>query len=390
MLKKSTFLLLTIFLLLFLGGCDSDTKQSTDNKKLSSTKVDKETYALPNQMTWSVYDVGSGGYSEMSAIANMLTGVSGTKIRMLPSATGIGRMIPLRDGTASIGKVGDEIQFAFEAMEEFVDPSWGPQNVRAVWAPTSSTGFAVRKDANIKKISDLKGKKVPWIVGNSSINIKTEATLAFAGLTLDDVKLIELTSYAGQSDALVLGKIDVASINPTASAMYEADSKVGIQWLDMDQNDTEGWKRVQEVASWFFPKSQSGIPGLEGEITLQGHGYLIASYEDQDSETIYELLRAMDENFDQYKDAALNLVEYDTDKVLNEPRGIPFHEGTIKFLEEKGLWDDKKQAKNDQLVERHLKLKEAWDKVVDESVEKGISNKDFPEYWLERKKELVQ
>ena len=341
-------------------------------------------------MTWSVYDVGSGGYAEMSAIANMLTGVTGTKVRMLPSATGVGRMIPLRDGTAAIGKVGDEVQFAFEAVEEFSDPSWGPQNVRAVWAPTSATGFAVRKDSGIETISDIKGKKVPWIVGNASVNIKTEATLAFAGLTLDDVKIIELTSYAGQSDALVQGKIDVASINPTASAMYEADSKVGIVWLEMDKNDAEGWERVQEVASWFFPRSVTDVPGVEGEITLQGHGYLIASYEDQEPEVIYELLKSMDENFDQYKDSSINLVEYSRDKVLTEPRGIPFHEGTIKFLDEIGLWDDEKQAKNDVLIERHQKLTEAWDKVIEEAAEKGIKKTDFQKYWLERKTELVQ
>ncbi len=386
-MKRFALLLLTTFLLAFLVACGAEAEQAPDNNKSSSNN---SSGALPDQMTWSVYDVGSGGYAEMSAIANMLTGETGTKIRMLPSATGVGRMIPLRDGTAAIGKVGDEVQFAFEAVEEFSDQSWGPQNVRAVWAPTSATGFAVRKDSGIETISDIKGKKVPWIVGNPSVNIKTEATLAFAGLTLDDVKIIELTSYAGQSDALVQGKIDVASINPTASAMYEADSKVGIVWLEMDKNDAEGWERVQEVASWFFPRSVTDVPGIEGEITLQGHGYLIASYEDQDPEVIYELLKSMDENFDQYKDSSINLVEYSRDKVLTVPRGIPFHEGTIKFLDEIGLWDDEKQAENDVLIERYQKLTEAWDKVVDEAAEKGIKKSDFQKYWLERKTELVQ
>ena len=138
-------------------------------------------------MTWSVYDVGSGGYAEMSAIANSLTSKYGTQIRMLPSASGVGRMIPLKNNQASIGKLGDEIQFSFEAIEELSKPEWGPQDVRAVWAPISQFGFAVWKDSDIKTIADLKGKKIPRITGNSSVNIKNEAILAFAGLTWDDV-----------------------------------------------------------------------------------------------------------------------------------------------------------------------------------------------------------
>src|SRR5690606_5504668 len=103
-------------------------------------------------------------------------------------------------------------------------------------------GFAVREDSDIQTIEDLKGKKIPKITGNSSVNIKNEAILAFAGLTWDDVQAVELSSYGGQGDALIQGQIDVVSTTPTASMMFEAESKTGIRWLEMDPNDTEGWK----------------------------------------------------------------------------------------------------------------------------------------------------
>lgn len=396
MLKKPLKFLMAIFLLsILLVGCSSNgsLKSSGTEKKPASNKgssTASSAVSLPKQMTWSVYDVGSGGYAEMSAIANTLTSKYGTQIRMLPSASGVGRMLPLKSNQASIGKLGDEIQFSFEAMEEFAKPDWGPQDVRAVWAPISQFGFAVRKDSDIKSIADLKGKRVPRITGNSSVNIKNEAILAFAGLSWDDVKPVDITSYAGQGDALLQGQIDVAGINPTASTMFEADSKGGIRWLEMDPNDKEGWARVEKTASWLFPYTMDNGAGMKSATNVLGHGYLIGGYASQDADTVYQLLKAMDENFNDYQKAIPNLALYSKDKVLTEPRGIPFHEGTIKFLKEKGLWSDEKQAKNDALAERYKKLKTAWDKVVDESKKEGISNDKFPAYWLEKKAELIK
>ena len=387
MMKNIKILLLSILLMsLIIAGCSNGGEKA--NSK--GDKGTKSAGPLSQQMTWSVYDVGSGGYAEMSAIANTLTENYGSQIRMLPSASGVGRMIPLREKTASVGKVGDEIQFAFEARSEFASQDWGPQNVRSVWAPISTLGLAVREDSNIKTVADLKGKKVPFLIGNDSINIKTEAILAHAGLTWDDVKVVELTSYSGQGDALIQGQIEVASMKPDASVLLEADSKIGIRWLEVDPDDAEAWKRVTDVAAWFFPYSIDNGAGMESMTPVLGHGYLIASYADADAEYVYELVKGLDETYAQYKDAVPSLSLYSIDDVLTDPLGVPFHEGTIKFFEEKGLWNEEKQAKNDELVARHDKLKAAWDQVIEEANKEGISKDKFPAFWLERKAELVK
>ncbi|MEW9677841.1 TAXI family TRAP transporter solute-binding subunit [Lentibacillus sp. L22] len=372
-----------VSLLLVVSGC-------SDNQETIAKKADKEKTGLPDQMTWSVYDVGSGGYTEMSAIANMLINEYGTGVRMLPSSSGVARMIPLREGFASIGKVGDEVQFSFEALEEFAQPSWGPQNVRAVWAPPSQYAFAVRENSGIETIADLKGKKVPKIVGNSSVNFKTEALLAFGGLTWDDVEVISMTSYSGESEALVQGQIDVVGMNPTASAMIEADSKVGLHWLEMEKDNKEGWDRTQELAPWLFPEETNTAVGADGPVTVPNYGYMIAGYADQDPDTIYALTKAMVEHFDQYKGASANLTYYAKDEVLTEPIGIPFHKGTIRYFKENGMWSEEKEAKNNALIKRYEGLREAWEQVKDEAKKKQISDEAFPTYWLKRKEELLQ
>ncbi|VEF49566.1 TRAP type immunogenic protein [Bacillus freudenreichii] len=386
MKKFVSVLVLGLFSLLMLAGCGG----ATSSEKAGKSESDKaaKAGALPPQMTWSTYDVGASGYTEMSAIANMLTNEYNSQIRMLPSATGVGRMIPLQKGAASVAKLGDESQFAFEGVEEFAQKEWGPQNLRAVWSPITQYGFGVRAKEGIDKIQDLKGKKIPHFPGNSSINVKTEALLAFGGLTWDDVQKVELTSYGSQSDALIQGKIDAVSGIPASSTFFETDSKGGIEWVEMDPADKEGWEDLNQVAPWLFPETRDDGAGMKGDTPLMGYGYSLVSYADQ--EDIKELLIAMDENFDQFKDAFPGAHLYAKENVLTEPRGIPFHEDTVEFFKENGLWDDEKQAKNDELVKRAEQLEVAWKQSVEEAKEKGISDSEYTEYWLKRKTELVK
>ena len=160
----------------------------------------------------------------------------------------------------------------------------------------------------------------------------------------------------------------------------------------MDESDTEGWARVQEIAPWVVPSPMDNGAGMtkENPVTILGYGYPVVSYADQSAESIYAYVKAMDETFDDWVGAAANLHNWGKDSILIEPFGVPVHEGTIKFLEEQGLWTEEYQKKNEGLIERSKKLKEAWDQTVEKAKQESISEKDFPEYWMKMKDELVK
>lgn len=391
MIKKQAGLLMMLVFVLILAACGSTTEGNNEaSGKSSGNSGSLEN--LPDQMVWSVYDVGSGGYTEATAIANEISKSYGTQIRLLPSSGGVGRMQPMKNGMAGIGRLGDEYQFAFEGNDEFATQEWGPQDVRVAWAPFSYLGFVTLEKSGIKIIADLEGKKVPYITGNQSVNIKAEAALAFAGLTWDDVEKTELSDYGGQADAMKNGQIDVSFMNPTASVLIELDSMDDIAWIEMPADDTEGWKRVQEIAPWVLPSDMDNGAGMSAEnpITIMGYGYPAVAYADQSAETVYAYVKAMDETYDDWKDAAANLHNWHKENILVEPYGVPVHEGTIKFLEEEGMWTEEYQKKNDELVERSKKLKEAWEQTVKSAKDEGISKEEFPEYWTAKKEALVK
>src|SRR5690606_6681505 len=73
---------------------------------------------LAGTMIWSTYDVGSTGYVEASAIADALGKRYGTRVRLQPSGTAIGRVLPLRQGRASHAWLANECYFAAEGIYE--------------------------------------------------------------------------------------------------------------------------------------------------------------------------------------------------------------------------------------------------------------------------------
>ncbi|WP_319530174.1 hypothetical protein [uncultured Cohaesibacter sp.] len=90
---------------------------------LSSTAILAQ--ELPKTMVWTSYDVGSAGYAEASAIADAFGKEFGTRIRIQPSGSGIGRLQPLLQGKADYAFLATEAFFLSEGAYDFAKPDWG-------------------------------------------------------------------------------------------------------------------------------------------------------------------------------------------------------------------------------------------------------------------------
>lgn len=351
-----------------------------------------ERSGLPGMMTWSAFDVGSRGYVQGAAISNAMTKKYGTKVRILPSGTSVGRMMPLKTGAATYGLLADETYFAVEALYEFSYPDWGPQDLRVLLAHPGPISLVTAAKSGIKTVKDVKGKRVGWIPGASTNNVKTEAFLAFAGLTWKDVQRVELPSYAAAGKGLTEGKIDAICYGITAPLMYELEaSPQGIFWPEFPASDTEGWKRIQQLTPWVRPGKCNTGPGFKKgqfkEIPFYTYPQLV-SYAKQDANEVYALVKAFDETFDMYKAADPELPEWAISKAGKTPAGGPFHEGVVRYLKEKGVWTTESEQWNAKFLERVKKVQQAWKTAVQEASSKKISEKEFPDLWLNKRKEI--
>jgi TRAP transporter TAXI family solute receptor len=113
---------------------------------------------LPDTSVWTAYDLGSSGYAEASGIADAIMKKHAMRVRIVPSGTSIGRLLPLKQGKATYGFLASELYFAAEGTYDFAVRVWGPQDVRVVLARPAAVGVATAGDIGVKTIADLKGK----------------------------------------------------------------------------------------------------------------------------------------------------------------------------------------------------------------------------------------
>lgn len=340
---------------------------------------------VPRQMMWSSYDVGSSGHSEASAVADALMKGHETRVRILPSGTSIGRLLPLKTGRVQYGWLANEVYFATEAIYDFASREWGPQDLRVVLGRPAAYGLATAADANIKTAADLKGKRVAYIKANPSIGVKNDAILAFAGLTRDDVVVVEEPSYAAALRAVVEGRADAAGGVPTSGLMREIEaSPRGLAWLDIDPDNAEGWKKLRSVASFFAPVKATVGAGLSEDkpSNLIAYRYpMITVYANKSDDEIYAMTKAVVEAFPQYKDATKIMPMWEAKHSGVPPADAPYHPGAVRYLKEIGVWTAEHDAWNDARLARLQAVQKAWDAATEKSLDEQVKDSDWPAYW---------
>ena len=348
---------------------------------------------LPKTMLWSCYDVGSTGYVHASAMANALLKKYGTRIRLIPSGTSIGRLMPLTSKRVQIGWLATEAFFAAEGTYDFASYEWGPQDLRVVLAHPTAHAVITTKKTGIKTLKDLKGKRVSWIPGNPSLNVKWTAYLAFAGLTWDDVKKVEFPSYGSTAKGLIAGQVDAICGTVTASLIYElASTPRGVYYPPFPPDDKEAWARMHKIAPFMKPYTETVGATLSKDNPAQvlQYRYPIGTvYADSDPDFVYNLVKALDETYSLYEKAHPTMPWWRINKAGVPPADAPFHVGAIKYFKEKGIWTAKHQAWNDASVDRIQKLQKAWEKAVTEGQAKKLKSKAFRKFWMKERAKVL-
>jgi uncharacterized protein len=359
---------------------------------LSGAAAAQEGIKLPETLTWTAYDVGSGGYNQAVAIGNALKNKLQVNLRVLPGKNDVSRTVPLRDGKVpfSANGVGGSY-LAQEGVFEFGARDWGPQPVRSLLVNNSDALLTIvtAKDANIKTMGDLKGKRVAWVVGAPSLNQNITALLASANLTWDDVKKVEFGGFGQAMDAIIANQVDAAFSSSISGQAYKiASSPRGLQYPSVPHNDKEAWARLNKTAPFFVPQWGTEGAGLSKENKVEAATYpypVLMTMASTDTDLVYNMTKAMVELFDEYKDGAPGNVGWDIKRQVFT-WAIPVHEGAIRYFKEKGLWTPEHQKHNDGLVERQKVLMAAWDAY---KAKAPSAEEEFAKGWMKARAEAL-
>ena len=321
---------------------------------------------LPDQLTWTAYDVGSGGYNQAVAIGNALKNKMNVTLRVLPGKNDVSRTVPLRDGKVPFSANGvGGTYMAQEAVYEFGAKDWGPQPVRSLLLNNSDALLTIMtaKDANIKTMADLKGKRVAWVIGAPSLNQNITALMHFANLTWNDVQKVEFGGFGQAMQGMISGQVDAAFGSSISGPAYQlASSPRGIQYPTVPHGDKAGWARLKSKAPFFVPFMGAEGPDLSPTKTVEAATYpypVLMTYSNADAGMVYAMTKAMVELFPDYKDAAPGNGGWDIKRQVFD-WVVPVHEGAIRYFKEIKVWKPDYDKANDALIARQKVLADAW------------------------------
>ncbi len=333
---------------------------------LWASPVAAQDIKLPDTLTMTAYDTGTSGFNIAVAVGKVLKEKYKSDLRVLPAGNDIARLAPVRNGRAQASAMGIGGYFAAEGVFEFALKEWGPQPLRLMLSASSCNAITlnVAKDTGVKELKDLKGKRVATVVGSPALNQNAFAILAFAGLTKNDVKLVEFSSFGAAWKGMINNEVDAAVASTITGQVRELEtSPRGVVMPQTLASDKAGWERMHRIGPYFVPhKATCGAGGLSNSNSLELPNYpypIFMAYAAEKPDLVYSITKAMIVGYPDYKDSAPGADGLDVKRQLLS-WVLPYHDGAVKALKEAGVWTAEAQKHNDMLVKRQDTIGKAW------------------------------
>jgi TRAP transporter TAXI family solute receptor len=205
-------------------------------------------------------------------------------------------------------------------------------------------GIMVRKDSKMFKLEDLKGKRYPigWQAFPNGTPL-SQGLFASVGMTLKDIKGINVSGLMPQADDFASGKLDASMIAPPAPKVREVDAKVGgIRWLVMP-HDAAAMAKVRAVRPDYGIKAWH--PGRPPLVAVKKPTYflnirvLLTAGTHVSNDTVYTIVKAVAENKgDLVKGHPMFGGFFPDKRMATQFDSVQYHPGAIKYYKEKGIW----------------------------------------------------
>lgn len=244
----------------------------------------------------------------------------------------------IKEGELDFGMAQSDVQYnAYKGLESFEDGG-AHTDLRAVFSihPEPFTVLA-HPNAGVTKFEDFKGKR--FNVGNpgSGTRASMERLLGAMGWTLADFSLASELKADEHGPALCDGKIDgfFYGVGHPSANIQDPTTTCAAKLVPLTGEVVD--KLVAENPYY----AKAVIPGglyannSDDTETFGVLATLVTSAKVPD-ESVYQLTRAVFENFDEFKSLHPAFANLDPAKMVVEGNSAPLHPGAEKYFKEKG------------------------------------------------------
>jgi hypothetical protein len=291
--------------------------------------------------------IGTGGVTGVyfpagGAICRLVNrDIDSLHLRCAVESTGgsVANVEALRDGDIAFGVVQSDVQYdAVKASGPFADED-AFNDLRSVFSLHAEPFTVVaRADSGITTFDDLKGKRVN--VGNPGSGQRStmEVVMAAKGWTMSDLGEVSELPAADQATALCDGTIDamVYVVGHPSGAIQSATADCDSVLVPVD-----GPEIARLVADHPYYR-QAVIPGgtyrgNDADVATFGVGATLVTTASEDEETVYQLVRTVFENFDEFRRLHPALANLDKNEMVSAALTAPLHPGAERYYRDAGL-----------------------------------------------------
>ena len=238
----------------------------------------------------------------------------------------------------------------------------GPQPVRTVGAGHDYMFmFWTVPGKGIRSVADLKGKVVYYkFKANPMFDDMAKNQLASAGLTVKDFKAgLSFPNIKEGSKDLIEGRIDALLYPVVPGAVMQINEAKG-ECVFVNLTKKQAEYVAQHMEGYFIQdipagdrrfRNKSSVPNA---ICYQNAMFTPAS---MDPDIVYGVVKAIYDHSDEFADTH-PAAKYWSLKHRPVANAVPYHEGSIRYFKEKGLWTAENQAYQDKMLNKQKKLLE--------------------------------
>jgi TRAP transporter TAXI family solute receptor len=247
----------------------------------------------------------------------------------------------IRQGELDLAVAQSDWQYhAYNGTSQFEDDG-ANEKLRAVFSlhPEPFTVVA-SKESGIENFEDLEGKRVS--VGNpgSGQRATAEVLMDEMGWTMDKFSLAAEIKAAEQSQALCDGNIDAFfyTVGHPSGAIKEATTSCDSVLVNVDNEATQ--TLIDDNPYYRKAVIPGGMyRGSDEDVATFGVAATFVSSTDVPDEVVYQVVKAVFENFDNFKRLHPAFSVLEKEEMVSDALSAPLHPGAEKYYREAGLID---------------------------------------------------
>lgn len=382
---------LAAIMLMSLAACSGQNAEPSQSQPATTAP-----FQWPSTM--HIGATGSSGEAKTVSWASVLeTKLDGTIVRVVNQAAWTNCYKDMAAEKMVLSQIDKStLRDSIEAISEYASTDGGPWMAGLVWVDSlASTGFMVRGDSNIAVPEDIQpGTRIAIWNDKAATMSPFLSLLAWAGIDQDEIIWVNTGEYDACVRAVAEGRADICMAAPVTPAVREASaSPRGIRYISLNPSDNpNGAAAFLEISTLYdFGPINAGPEEVIGTWSIMSYKYLGTNM-NTDTDVIYNMAKWLGENYELYRDRYASNANMTLADLVNALQTIyiPAHPGLVKYLKEKGIWNEEYEERNQANTTLFEDYCSAYQSAMAEATNKGIeiksSNPEWINFWEDYKR----